>query len=345
MSSEKKLAKNITWSLLFWAISFSVTLNLFSRGNEITTLDWIYTFLFHIPFVAVVFLNIYQAIPNFLERFNVLVYIIAVSIAGFGVVQGLYYLSYGPIAKFLFPDYYFVVVYSPLELFGIMAIYITSSTLVELSKSWFNRKETELEIAQLEEEKTKSELRALQAQINPHFLFNSLNMIYGESMQKTEKAPEMILKLSDILRYVVDNMDKPEVLVRDEIEYIRKFIELQKERLSNPDRVIFKTDGDFKALTISPLLLITFVENAFKHGSVSGLNERIKISISEEQKSLKLRVENPVNDIEILDKPSSTGKGLSNTKQRLEMIYPNRYNLDINKEGSIFTSELEINLS
>ncbi|MBR9916123.1 hypothetical protein GYB29_00155 [bacterium] len=345
MSFKRKVLNQIVQNLVFWTISFTITLNLFSRGDEIRKIDWIYTFLFHIPFVTVVALNIYQAIPNILKKHNIWLYLFLIAFAGFGVVQGAYHLSYGPIADLLFPEYYFVGVYNPLELFGIMAIYVTTSTLIELSKSWFNRKEKEVEIAQLEEEKTKSELKALQAQINPHFLFNSLNTIYGEALKKTDKAPEMILKLSDILRYVVENMNKNEVQLDQEIEYIRKFIDLQKERLSNPNRVIFVVNGNVEDLKIQPLLLITFIENAFKYGSVSGLNERIKISLAVEDKILEMIVENALNEIEVIGKSESSGTGLANTQKRLEFSYPGKHNLDIKKDDSTFKAALKIDLS
>ncbi|MEP0006571.1 MAG: histidine kinase [Balneola sp.] len=345
MSFKRKVLNQIVQNLVFWTISYTITLNLFSRGDEIRKIDWIYTFLFHIPFVTVVTLNIYQVIPNILNKHNIWLYLFLIAFAGFGVVQGAYHLSYGPIADFLFPEYYFVGVYNPLELFGIMAIYVTTSTLIELSKSWFNRKEKEVEIAQLEEEKTKSELKALQAQINPHFLFNSLNTIYGEALKKTDKAPEMILKLSDILRYVVENMNKNEVQLDQEIEYIGKFIDLQKERLSNPNRVIFVVNGNIEDLKIQPLLLITFIENAFKYGSVSGLNERIKISLVVEDKILEMIVENALNEIEVIGKSDSSGTGLANTQKRLEFSYPGKHNLDIKKDDSIFKAVLKIDLS
>lgn len=345
MNFNRKIVNQIVQNIVFWTISFVITLNLFSRGDEIRKIDWIYTFLFHIPFVIVVTLNIYQAVPNILKKHNIWLYLFLITFAGIGVVQGAYHLSYGPVADFLFPEYYFVGVYNPLELFGIMAVYVTTSTLIELSKSWFNRKEKEVEIAQLEEEKTKSELKALQAQINPHFLFNSLNTIYGEALKKTDKAPEMILKLSDILRYVVENMNKSEVQLDQEIEYIGKFIDLQKERLSNPNRVIFLVNGNIEDLKIQPLLLITFIENAFKYGSVSGLNERIKISLAIEDKTLEMIVENALNEIEVIDKSESSGTGLANTKKRLGFSYPGKHNLDIKKDETTFRAALNIDLS
>lgn len=344
MDNKRKIVIQIIQNIVFWTISFGITLNLFSRGDEIRRIDWIYTFLFHIPFFTVVTQNIYLAIPNFLKKYNIWIYLLAVSIAGFGVVLGVYYLSFGPIANFFFPEYYFVGVYSPLELFGIMLIYVTASTMIELSKSWFNRKETELEIAHLEEEKIRSELKTLRAQINPHFLFNSLNMVYGEALRKTDKAPEMILKLSDILRYVVDNMHKNEVPVIKDLEYIEKFIDMQKERLSNPNRVFYSKSGNFDGLIISPLLLITYIENAFKHGSVSGTNERITIALTAFDKKLKLKIENAINDIEVIDKSSSSGMGLINTKRRLDFLYAGKHSLKICKKDTSYKMELTIDL-
>ncbi|XWN36970.1 MAG: histidine kinase [Balneola sp.] len=345
MSFKKKVLNQVVQNIMFWTISFAITLNLFSRGDQIRKIDWIYTFLFHIPFITVVTLNIYQSVPNILKKYNIWLYLFIMSFAGFGVVLGTYSLSYGSLAEWLFSEFYFVGVYGPFELFGIMAIYISASTLIELSKSWFNRKEKEVEIAQLEEEKTKSELKALQAQINPHFLFNSLNTIYGETLKKSEKAPEMILKLSDILRYVVDNMNKSEVQLDQELEYIGKFIDLQKERLSNPNRVIYSVSGNHEDLNIQPLLLITFIENAFKYGSVSGLNERIKITISVEGNTLEMIVENAMNNIEVIEKSDSTGTGLLNTRKRLEFSYPGKYSLDLSKDAGTFKATLNIDLS
>ena len=113
-----------------------------------------------------------------------------VLVAGFGITFFLYELTFNTFSGLLFPDYYFVAVYSPLEILGIMTTYIFISTLIELSKSWFDRKETEVRVAQLEEDKTKTELKALRAQINPHFLFNNLNTIYGEALKKSDKAPK-----------------------------------------------------------------------------------------------------------------------------------------------------------
>lgn len=314
------------------------------QTSEVRTIDLIYTFLFHIPFITIVSINIYHLVPNILNKYGFWLYFSMALIAGFGVTHGLYWLSYGPLAGFLFPDYYFVAIYGPLEILGIMTIYILFSTLIELSKTWFNRKETELKFSQLEEENTKSELKALRAQINPHFLFNNLNTIYGEALKKSDKAPTMILKLSSILRYIVENTEKDLVPLNEEIDYIEKFIELQKERLSNPSRVLFTTEGDFTKHTISPLLLITFIENCFKHGTVAGLKDRILIHISLAGNRLSLRTENPKNTIEIVGEESS-GTGIENATRRLNFLYPEKHVLNISETETNYTLELTLDFS
>jgi sensor histidine kinase YesM len=323
-------------------VSFAITLNLFSTGDEIRRTDWIYTFLFHIPLVIGVVFNQFS-LKYFLEKKLTLAYILSFFLSIIFVVQ-IYPITFDLLAQALFPSYYFVAIYSWYEILGIGLIYITLSLLLYLSKSWFEKKETEIRVTKLEEEKTKSELKALRAQINPHFLFNSLNMIYGEALRKTDKAPAMILKLSDILRYVVDNMNHNSVTLNQEIEYIEKFIDLQKERLSNPERVIFSKKGDFDGLNISPLLLITFIENAFKHGSVSGVNERIAVNIVANDKRITLLVQNATNNIEVIDASSSSGMGLVNTKRRLEFIYADKYSLEINQKEEFYKIELIIDL-
>ncbi len=341
MNFKRNYVIMIIQNIIFWMISFGITLRLFQQTGEIRAIDLIYTVLFHIPFFVIVNINVFHLVPNILKKINIWLYLAMSLIAGFGVTQGLYQLSYGPIASFLFPDYYMVAVYNPLEILGIMIIYLSASTLIELSKSWFNRKETELKVSQLEEERIKNELRALRAQINPHFLFNSLNTIYGEAIKKSDKTPGMILELSSILRYVVDNMDEEKVSLEGEIEYLKKFIQLQKSRLSNPDRVLFSVSGDFSGIMISPLLLINFVENCFKHGSVNEIKDRIFIDLSLSDNSLVLETRNPISNSEII-KSDSTGTGLENAKNRMKLLYPDAHSLKIEETSDEYHLKLTL---
>lgn len=342
------MTSRITQSLIYWVISFAICLQIFSRADEILIIDYIYVFLFHIPFFVVVTLNTFSAIPYFLKRYGIWVYLIMI-IPFYGLTVGLYQLAFGSIAEFLFPSFYFVAIHSPLELFGIMMIYLVSSSLIEFSKSWFKEKEAQLEIAKLEDELSKNELRLLKAQINPHFLFNTLNSIYGEALQKSDKAPKMILTLSEMLRYVVDNIENEQVPLEDELSYITNYVELQKSRLSHPNRVNFSCKGDASNYTIVPLLLINFVENCFKHGTVSGLQDFIDIELTVQDRVLRLNTKNSVNTTEITEPQSDLAEiqkvGFHNTVRRLEAYYQDNYELNFEAKSLTYELTLTVQLS
>ncbi len=343
MNFKKKLAINIVQNLVFWTISFAITLRLFAQTEQLGVIDFIYSFLFHIPFVTVVSINIYHLIPNILTRYGIWLYTLMIVVAAFGVAWSLYEISYSWISDLLFPNYFMVGAFNPLEIFGIMAVYLSISSMIEFSKSWFGRKETELKLAQLQEEKTFSELKALRAQINPHFLFNNLNTIYGEALKKSDKAPSMILKLSGILRYIVENMDKDVVPLSAEIEYLKEFINLQKERISNPERVAFSVHGQFDDLTIAPLLLVNFVENAFKHGSTTEETDQISFNLSVMDKTLTFRSVNTKSNSRNLETTSS-GTGIQNVKKRLDLLYADRHNLEIKEDNHLYDVTLSLRM-
>ncbi|RNC83230.1 MAG: hypothetical protein ED557_11035 [Balneola sp.] len=343
MNFKKKLAINIVQNLVFWTISFVITLRVFAQTEQLGVVDFIYSFLFHIPFVTVVLFNIYRFIPDMLVKYGVWAYIGMILVPGYGITLSLYGLSYGMFSDFLFPNYFMVGSFMPHEIFGIMAVYLAISSMIEFSKSWFGRKETELKLAQLQEEKTFSELKALRAQINPHFLFNNLNTIYGEALKKSEKAPSMILKLSSILRYIVENMDKDIVPLSAEIEYLKEFINLQKERISNPRRVAFSVHGKFDDLSIAPLLLVNFVENAFKHGSTTEETDQISFNLSVMDKTLTFRSVNTKSNSRNLEATSS-GTGIQNVKKRLDLLYADRHSLEIKEDNYTYDVTLSLRM-
>lgn len=172
-------------------------------------------------------------------------------------------------------------------------------------------------------------------------MFNSLNTIYSEALNKSGKAPELILKLSYILRYVVDKADSDKVNLEKEIEYISHYIELNKERLNEPDKVSFKTDGDFSDKEIAPLLLITFVENCFKHADLSDDRGFISVRLTQTEIMLKLHCKNSVGSKgENLEK--GTGAGIKNARRRMELAYPDDFELSINSGNDEY--ELSLNI-
>lgn len=332
---------NIAQNSLFWVISFIVLLRLFTRSEEVRTIDIIYTALFHIPLLTGVIWN-QVALKHFLEKGNRVAYSLAFLMAIIFIIQ-IYPLTFDVLAPILFPDYYFITVYEWYEIGGIGLIYVSLSMLLHLAKGWFKQQESITQLAQLKEEKTISELQALRARINPHFLFNSLNTIYGETLKKSDKAPQLILELSDLLRYVVDHSDEATVPLKQELEYIQKFVHLQKERTNHPERIQLIIETDDENLMLPPLLLITFIENCFKHGSVSEEHDFIHISIKTEGKKLTLQTRNTINE-KAFTPDQKSSLGLENARRRLDLSLPNTHSLEYDSIGNEFNLALTLEL-
>lgn len=195
---------------------------------------------------------------------------------------------------------------------------------------------------ELENQTLVSELSFLKSQVSPHFLFNTLNNIYSLSLSNTPKASEAILKLSHLLRYMLYETNETSVNLDKEIDYINDYIELQKMRFSNEVTIEYNTSGDFQTNEIAPMLLIPFIENAFKHGISYSKKSVIKILIELKDQELFLKVENPFDKNK--EKDSSSGIGLVNIQRRLDLLYPLRYTLKLNGQNDIFVVELKINL-
>ena len=330
----------IVQNVLFWAISFGVLLKIFSQGSEIGVLDLIYTFLFHIPVVIGVVFNEF-VLRRYFDKKKYAVYALQFLIILIGIIPNVYFLTYNMLSDWLFPDFYFVAVYNSLEIIGIGSIYLTLTFLLHIASSWFQQQEELNTLNELKEQKKTAELQALRAQINPHFLFNTLNTIYGETLRKSEKASALVLQLSDILRYAVDSTREDEVMVKDELEYIRNFVKLQKERFNRPDQIQLEIEGNPRSRKIAPLILITFIENCFKHGRLTTESDFIRISISVNYKRLKLYTSNTyLKPNKAEEKMTSTG--LKNTKRRLELRYPDQFELVSNKAEDRYETTLTL---
>jgi hypothetical protein len=195
----------------------------------------------------------------------------------------------------------------------------------------------------LQNEKLETELSYLKAQINPHFLFNTLNSIYSLAIEKSDYTATAVVKLSGMMRYIISESNKHFVPLQKEINYIQDYIELQKFRLGGTVQINYLVDGSPETLEIAPLLLITFVENAFKYGVNPEEYSDISIGIKIVQESVFLTVSN--NKVtHSMHKKESSGLGIANTRHRLEMLYPGQYSLDIHDDVKMFIVELQIKL-
>lgn len=199
------------------------------------------------------------------------------------------------------------------------------------------------EVAHREIITKKNEIDLLNKQLNPHFLFNTLNTIYGLSIAFPDKTPDAIMKVSELLRYQVENSQKEVVALRDEISFIQSYIELEKERVGYRCDLRFTSTIDHPTnYTIAPLIIFTFVENAFKHGTSNIEHCFIHLHLQVTQGVLQLDIVNPL-PLKATP-PTSTRVGLENTTARLQMIYPNRHTLRVYPEGNQFITHLSINL-
>ncbi len=197
------------------------------------------------------------------------------------------------------------------------------STIIKLTREWYQNEKLKQE---MENTSLKSELSFLKSQVNPHFLFNTLNGIYALAIKKSDETPTAIVKLSELMRYMLYESEKDLVLLDDEIEYLRNFIELQKLRLPKNASIVFNTGSNVtKGITIEPMLFIAFVENAFKHGQdIDGVEISVELKVNESE--LILDVVNSISNS--ASKDHTSGIGLVNIRKRLDLLYGENYNLE-----------------
>ena len=187
----------------------------------------------------------------------------------------------------------------------------------------------------VEMEKVKTEQALLKSQFNPHFLFNTLYSIYYLSLTKSDKAPSSILKLSDMMRFILSESQNDYIPIQKEINHITRYIDLQKLRIPDKTQIEFRVENISNEIQIAPLLLMPFIENAFKYGVSTHFNTRIKINLVVEKNSVDLKVSN--GKYNHVDENEKHNFGINNTKKRLEIHYPKSYNLSIiDKEDSFF---------
>lgn len=194
----------------------------------------------------------------------------------------------------------------------------------------------------LKADKAKAELMLLKSQINPHFLFNTLNNLYGLAVEKSDQAPEVILKLSDMMRYTIYEGKEDFVSLTDEITYLENYIELHKIRYHQKVDIRF-TKNISEDYSIAPLLFIILLENAFKHGVERIMEDAyVHINLTAQDQSITFTIE---NNFEEPTTKKPTGIGLENLRERLAHIYPNRHQLEIHKQAPIYKVLLTIKLS
>lgn len=214
--------------------------------------------------------------------------------------------------------------------------FIFSAALLKLVPDFFKHEKIKNELLH---DKNTAELAFLKSQLNPHFLFNTLNNIYVLTYKKSDKAPEAMLKLSEMMRYMLYESNEPTVLLEKEVRYLDNMIELQRMRLEGNPFIDVLFQGDFTGKQIAPLILAPFIENAFKHGEFYDADSPLIIHFQESNGNVNFLVKNKKGKHL---KDAMGGIGTTNVRRRLEMLYPNRYNLDISDEATEYTCELNL---
>jgi hypothetical protein len=287
--------------------------------------------------IGLFYLNFLYLIPKFLDkkryRFYAISLVAAIIIFGLGKYGlAIYYRPYilhenGKTTSFLS---YFISA-------GLTSIFfLFLSTALKFSVDWFLNERIQRD---LENQRLIAELAFLKSQINPHFLFNSLNSIYSLAYQKSDTTPEAILKLSEIMRYMLYESNDNKVDLEKELQYLQNYIDLQKIRFGNKAFVDFKITGEVGSQKIVPLLLIAFIENAFKHGVANDASSPICLRINLDGTRLHFFMENKKHT---LNRDNEGGIGLNNVKRRLDLLYPGKYTLTIQDEPNIYTCELSL---
>lgn len=218
-----------------------------------------------------------------------------------------------------------------------------SSTLYKIINDWsFHQKER----IDLQRQSLQSELNFLKSQINPHFLFNTLNSLYALTLKKSDKAPEIVLRLSEMMRYMLYDSNETKVPLSKEIQYIKNYLELERLRHGKSIDINFNVEGNLNGQNIAPLLFIPFLENSFKHGMDQTIDEGfVNIKIRIEGDKLNLQVGNSKSKLTRPKRSNSGGIGLVNVKRRLELLYPKKHELELKEKENQFNVSLELDLS
>jgi two-component system, LytTR family, sensor kinase len=338
--------------IFFWLASIAfMVLELYIVSHETFKLDLDTLIKALIPvicFAVAVYINIYVLIPKFLKTKNYIFY-------GFWLILLMATTSVLIQFLFMYPFNYLLPsenrftsfdtdMYS--RYFFATLIYVGLTSFLKFVKDWLVLQDLKLKYEQIERQKLEAELKTLKGQVHPHFLFNSLNNIYSLSLTSSEKVPELILKLSDLMRHVIYESRENFISLSKELEFVENYISLQKIRVSDKVKIDYTIKGTIPEKRIAPLLFEPFIDNAFKHGlNSSGQNEYVSVLFDfSDSKTLIFSIENSFEN-SFYTETKYKGIGIDNVKQRLNHLYSEKeYDLTITDSKNIFKILLRLNL-
>jgi two-component system, LytTR family, sensor kinase len=335
----------ITLHILFWLLFILVGSFIDTIGNHngVFTLEWWFGGVFCVFFVSwllrslVMFYLAYWYFDCYFSLKNLIIHLLAfIILAALGVIFRYFVdeIIIAPIfnnwnwGKNISLGFYFG------KDFNYQILLVLCSFLLKCIQDFFKSEA-------IKKEKITMELAYLKSQINPHFLFNTMNNLYGLSLSEPEKTPDVILKISEMMRYMLYESNEERVPLTKEIEYLNSYIELEKIRYEGQTFVDFSVEGNTNNKLIAPLLLISFVENIFKHGNIQDIDSQVVVSLKVDDNQLIFKQK---NTIAVREKDKMGGLGLKNVERRLFLLYPDKYTLNMKNENGIYESELTLKL-
>jgi two-component sensor histidine kinase len=316
----------------------------FAESNYPQKIDFIYTGVFLITILVPVVINLNLLVPQLLskERYVLFVFFFLINLIVFTEINKWIFNSFIDI---VFPEYYFVSYHSETTLFFIFSFFLIASTLLKLSADWFLLNKAKNELLQLEKVEVENQLSSLKSQINPHFLFNSLNVLYSLSLEGKEETSSAILDLSSILRYVLYETGNRQISLKKEIELIHKYLDFQKYRTQNNTSINFKVAVEDFSIEIHPMLLLPLIENSFKHGVKGSLEGPfIHIELHQQGRLFTFIIVNNISEGPSVRDTKYSGLGLKNIEESLNLIYPNKHTFTIHERKDTFTVTITIDL-
>jgi two-component system, LytTR family, sensor histidine kinase AlgZ len=330
----------------FWLVYLSFNLyqaSVFQRGRGYDWERMLTSLTIQLVFtMAIAYLNYFFTWPRFLASKNLWRYLLEFSIPFAVLLTARVHLQrymvdgYTHKAEFFYSSFFIV------QIVAVTLFIVIFVGMLRFAVDWF---ELEGKRKELENEKLLSELNFLKAQINPHFLFNTLNNLYYLAYTKSENTTEVIAKLSQMMRYMIYESNHAKVPLQKEIEYMESYISLERLRLNDQIPIKFEVKGNVENVWITPLIFITFLENSFKHG-VSNNNPDAWVNISIELKDglCIYRVENS-KPAEAISTNEKSGIGLRNVQRRLELSYPGKHELTIEDSKDRYLVKLNIEIN
>lgn len=342
---ERGVQKGLLYHVFFWIIFFLFLL--VNRDDSISLgTDMANKFLRVLFYISIVYLNLYYLFPTYLKTnklFTYLTLLILLVVVATPIEVVLHYwlfksdtTTFGEVFTFKNNSSFFL---------GSFFVGF-SSTIYKIINDWMEHQRERLD---LQRQNLTSELKFLKTQINPHFFFNTLNSLYALTLKKSDRAPEIVLKLSDMMRYMLYESNEKLISLNKEIEYMKNYLELEKIRHGENFKMEMNIIGSPDGHRIAPLLFIPFLENSFKHGIDHELKSGyISINLVIKDKNIHIEVINSVPESDAVinsQKAKIGGIGLTNVRRRLNILYPKRHKLQIDKTEKEFRVTLDLQLN